>query len=325
MKEFDLIKNYFADGGFRRKDVLVGIGDDAAVTKVPQGQLLVSSTDTLLEGKHFLKGTAPDYIAHKAIACNLSDLASMGAEPAWINLSLSLPEVNQAWLAKFSAKIHELSEYFSFQLIGGDTIQGPLSISITAQGFVPEDNAILRSGAQSGDLIMVTGTLGDAGAGLDILLDKIQVEASDAEYLKQRHWQPTPRILAGTTLRRVASACIDISDGLIQDLGHIAKQSGTGVILHLDKLPISEQLGNNIPDLMDALSYAATAGDDYELLFTVPEEHRVHIETSLASYNIDVTCIGQMTGAQGRFDIKLNDQAFDMSSFANNGFEHFNL
>jgi thiamine-monophosphate kinase len=323
LKEFDLIANYFATGGHQRKDVLIGIGDDAAVTKVPQGQLLASTTDTLVEGVHFLPGTPPEYIAHKAVACNLSDLAAMGAEPAWINLSLSIPKTDELWLSAFSNKLHELSEYFSFQLIGGDTVQGPLSITITAQGFVPEDNALTRGGAKAGDLIMVTGTLGDAGAGLDILLDKISVDPEASNYLTLRHWCPTPRILAGTTLRRIASSCIDISDGLLQDLGHLVEKSGTGALIHLDKLPISEHLGKNIDDLSKALKYAATAGDDYELLFTVSEEQRVHIETSLASYNIDVTCIGKMTGATGKIDIRLDEKPFDISTLASEGFEHF--
>jgi len=323
LKEFDLINNFFAHAGHQRKDVVVGIGDDGAVTRVPQGQFLVTTTDTLVEGVHFLPDTCPKAIAHKSVAVNLSDLAAMGAEPAWISLSLSLPSVDQTWLAAFSEKIHELSEYFSFQLIGGDTVQGPLSISITAQGFIPEDNALLRSGAKPGDWIMVTGTLGDAGLGLDILKGLRDINGKDADYLKSRHLYPTPRILAGTTLRRVATSCIDVSDGLIQDLKHLAACSKTGALLHLDKLPISEELGKNVPNLHDALSYAASAGDDYELLFTVSEEHRVHIETSLSSYNIAVTCIGQMTGAVGRLDLRLDDKPFEFDKSKGHGFEHF--
>lgn len=323
MKEFDLIGNYFAKGGYVRKDVLLGIGDDAAVTKVPTGQCVVTTTDTLVEGVHFLADTAPEAIAHKAIAVNLSDLAAMGAEPAWISLSLSLPNINENWVKAFSEKIHSLSHYFSFQLIGGDTVQGPLSITITAQGFIPDNNQITRSGAEPNDWLLVTGCLGDAGVGLDILTDKVRVSnAEHASYLKNRHWFPTPRVLAGTTLRRVATSCIDVSDGLIQDLNQVILRSEVGAIVHLDKLPISEALGKNIENLTAALTYAATAGDDYELLFTVPEEQRVYIETALANYNIPVTCIGQITGATGKIDLRLDEQPFEFES-KKIGFEHF--
>jgi thiamine-monophosphate kinase len=323
VKEFDLIGNYFAKGGYVRKDVLLGIGDDAAVTRVPAGQCVVTTTDTLVEGVHFLAETAPEAIAHKAIAVNLSDLSAMGAEPAWISLSLSLPSIDESWVKAFSEKIHSLSHYFSFQLIGGDTVQGPLSITVTAQGFIPDDNQITRSGAQAGDWILVTGCLGDAGLGLDILRNKVNVTNPEhAIYLKNRHWFPTPRVLAGTTLRRIASSCIDISDGLLKDLGHVISRSEVGALVHLDKLPISEALGESIEDVVDAVTYAATAGDDYELLFTVPEEQRVHIETSLASYNIPVTCIGQITGAKGKLDLRLDEKPFEFES-GHFGFEHF--
>lgn len=323
MKEFDLIGNYFAKGGYVRKDVLLGIGDDAAVTKVPVGQCVVTTTDTIVEGVHFLPESAPESIAHRAIAVNLSDLAAMGAQPAWISLSLSLPSINESWIKAFSEKIHSLSHYFSFQLIGGDTVQGPLSITVTAQGFIPDNNQITRSGAEPGDWLFVTGSLGDAGVGLDLLQNKVAVSnPKHASYLKNRHWFPTPRVLAGTTLRRIATSCIDISDGLIQDLKHVISRSGVGVIVHLDKLPISEAITKNIEHRIDAITYAATAGDDYELLFTVPEEQRVHIETALASYDIPVTRIGQITGATGKIDLRLNEKPFEFES-TKLGFEHF--
>lgn len=323
MKEFDLISNHFSKGGFQRKDVLIGIGDDAAVTRVPSGQCLVTTTDTMVEGVHFLAGTQPEAIAHKLVAVNLSDLSAMGAEPAWVSLSLSLPQIDPAWIKAFSEKLHSLSEYFSFQLIGGDTVQGPLSITLTAQGFIPEDNQITRAGAQAGDWIMVTGCLGDAGVGLDILKGLRHVDnLEQASYLKNRHWFPTPRVLAGTTMRRIASSCIDLSDGLVQDIQHITAASQVGVLIHLDKLPISEALGENVDNLLDAITYAATAGDDYELLFTVPEEQRVNIETALSSYDIPVTCIGQVTGAVGKVDLRIDEKPFKFSASAK-GFEHF--
>jgi thiamine-monophosphate kinase len=277
----------------------------------------------MVVGVHFLPGTEPEAIAHKAVAVNLSDLSAMGAEPAWISLSLSLPNINEAWIKSFSTKVHSLSKYFSFQLIGGDTVQGPLSITITAQGFIPEDNQIKRSGANPNDWILVTGSLGDAGVGLDLLKQNIKIyNPEHASYLKNRHWFPTPRVLAGTTLRRIATSCIDVSDGLVQDLKQVIRLSKVGALVHLDKLPLSEALSESIGNINDAVTYAATSGDDYELLFTVPEEQRVNIETALASYNIPVTCIGQITGATGKLDLRLNDEPFQLDP-NKLGFEHF--
>ncbi|MGY0603215.1 MAG: thiamine-phosphate kinase, partial [Paraglaciecola chathamensis] len=209
MKEFSLIDTYFRDVSFQRKDVLLGIGDDCAITQIPAGQALATTTDTLVSGVHFLPDADPKAIAQKAIAVNLSDLAAMGAEPAWLSLSLSLPNVDENWLKAFSEGFKELTEYYSIQLIGGDTVQGPLAITITAQGFVAADQALKRSGAKPGDFVYVTGTLGDAGLGLDILQDHTDVDnAEHKAYLLNRLHYPSPRVFAGTSLRRVANACI---------------------------------------------------------------------------------------------------------------------
>ena len=307
-----------------RRDVAIGIGDDGAVTQVPEKQLLVTTTDTLVEGTHFLPNTDAAAIAHKAIAVNLSDLAAMGAEPAWISLSLSIPQADQAWLAAFADKIHQLSQYYGFQLIGGDTVQGPLAVTITAQGFVPTGSVLRRDGAALNDLVYVTGTLGDAGLGLDLLQDKLAINnKTDFDFLTKRHWFPTPRVLAGTTLRRLASACIDLSDGLIRDAQQIADASSVGMLIHLEKLPLSPALGNNIECLEQALSYATGSGDDYELLFTVSEDNRVTVETALQSYDIPFTCIGQVTGASGKIDLSLDEHKFAVSQLNRQGFEHF--
>lgn len=324
MNEFSLIQKYFYDSSFSRKDVIVGVGDDAAVTRVAENQLLATTTDTLVQGVHFLDKSSPEDIAHKSVAVNMSDLAAMGAEPSWISLSLSLPELNEQWLEAFSNKLRELTEYYSIQLIGGDTVKGPLSITITAQGFIPEQSVITRSGAKNGDWIFVTGTLGDAGAGLDVLTQKVIIkDYDDKQYLIDRHRRPTPRVIAGTALRRLATSCIDISDGLLQDVMHIAKASDTGVKLDLDKLPISGALGRNVPDLEQALRYACMSGDDYELLFTVSEEHRTTAQTALDSYSVPYTCVGQMTGAVGKLDLRLDGACFEFSEPSQLGYQHF--
>lgn len=324
MNEFNLIQRYFASSNIARKDVIIGIGDDAAITQVPENQLLATTTDTLVEGVHFLAGTDASAIAHKAISVNLSDLAAMGAEPSWISLSLSIPEADETWLQQFSDKLIELSDYYSVQLIGGDTVKGPLSITITAQGIVPPNSVLTRSGANAGDWIFVTGCLGDAGAGLDILLGKLEVSDSGArDYLLNRHLCPSARVLAGTTLRRLATSCIDVSDGLLQDLQHVMRASNTGAIIHLDKLPISEQLGTNVADLKQALTYATAAGDDYELLFTVSEEHRTSVLTALDNYGIDYANIGMMTGAVGKVDLRLDDKPYELEVSNAAGYLHF--
>ncbi|MBU3003228.1 thiamine-phosphate kinase [Paraglaciecola arctica] len=320
MKEFNVIDHFFKAKSIQRKDVIVGIGDDGAVTHIPQGQALVTTTDTLLSGVHFLPETSPHAIAQKAVAVNLSDLAAMGAEPAWISLSLSLPAVDEAWLEAFSNGLQEHAEYYSVQLIGGDTVQGPLAITITAQGFVPFDQALTRSQAQPGDSIYVTGTLGDAGLGLDIAQKKYVLEDQlNTDYLLNRLNYPTPRLMAGTCLRRVASACIDVSDGLVSDITHILNASGCGATIHIDKLPMSQALKESV-STQQAIDYALSAGDDYELLFTVSEEQKGHLETTLASANVHATYIGQMNGSMGKLEFRQADKPYE---FNVKGYQHF--
>ncbi|MGS2720910.1 thiamine-phosphate kinase [Paraglaciecola aestuariivivens] len=320
MKEFNLIENFFKAKSFQRKDVIIGIGDDCAVTHVPQGQALVTTTDTLLSGVHFLPDTSAHAIAQKAIAVNLSDLAAMGAEPAWISLSLSLPEIDKAWLEDFSNGLQQHAEYYSIQLIGGDTVQGPLAITITAQGFVPCHQALTRSQAKPGDSIYVTGTLGDAGLGLDLATNKLSIgDKLNREYLINRLNYPTPRLLFGTNLRRIASACIDLSDGLVSDIQHVLKGSQCGATVHVNKLPLSRALKQSV-SIEQAYDYALSAGDDYELLFTVSEEQKGNLETSLANANVSATYIGQVNGNCGKLDLRLNDKTFN---YAKKGYQHF--
>lgn len=319
MKEFDLIDRYFASGGHKRKDVIVGIGDDCAVTTVAENQQLAITTDTLVGGVHFLIDAPARSVAYKAVAVNLSDLAAMGAEPAWISLSLSMPSIDEDWLEEFVSGLYELTQYYSVQLIGGDTVCGPMSMTITAQGFVPPSSELKRSTAKPGDWIYVTGTLGDAGAGLAILKGELQAETENREYLVNRHHFPTPRVMAGTALRRTANSCIDISDGLVADLQHIMDASDCGALLHVDRLPISNALFETV-EAKKAYELALTAGDDYELIFTVNEEQRGNLETTLANANVNVTCIGQVNGHKGQLDLKLYEDRFELNDDA--GYEH---
>jgi thiamine-monophosphate kinase len=320
VKEFNVIEYFFKAKSIQRKDVIIGIGDDGAVTQIPQGQALVTTTDTLVSGVHFLADTPPHAIAQKAIAVNLSDLAAMGAQPAWMSLSLCLPEVDEDWLEDFSNGLQEHAEYYSVQLIGGDTVKGPLVITITAQGFVPFEQALTRSKAKPGDSVYVTGTLGDAGLGLRIAQKKIAVNhVLNQNYLLNRLNYPTPRLLVGTSLRRIASSCIDISDGLVSDIKHILKASQCGATIHVDKLPISNALKESV-NYNQAIGYALSAGDDYELLFTVSEEQKGHLERTLANANVHATYIGQLNGSVGKLELRQADKLFEYSS---EGYEHF--
>ena len=293
--EFSLIARYFDRVRTSRLDVETGIGDDCALLNIPEKQTLAISTDTLVAGNHFLPDIDPTDLAWKALAVNLSDLAAMGADPAWLTLALTLPDVDEAWLEAFSDGLFELLNYYDMQLIGGDTTRGPLSMTLGIHGYVPVGRALKRSGAKPGDWIYVTGTPGDSAAGLAILQNRLQVaDATDADYLLQRHLRPTPRILQGQALRDLASAAIDISDGLISDLGHIVNASGCGARVNVDVLPYSTALSQHV-EPEQALRWALSGGEDYELCFTVPEINRGALDVALGNLGAAFTCIGQMS------------------------------
>lgn len=318
MKEFDLISSFFTEQVVTRKDVVLGIGDDAALLEIPEKKQLAVTTDTLVAGVHFPLGTPPRAIGHKAIAVNLSDLAAMGAEPAWISLALTLPDVDQHWLAEFSAGVFELCEYYHVQVIGGDTTQGPLSITVTAQGVVPGEKALKRCAAKPGDLIYVTGHLGDGALALDALLNQREVSAGTLANITQRLYYPVPRILAGQTIRDYANAAIDISDGLMADLGHICLRSEVGAVIQAENLPLSDSLKASVDD-KTAIEYALFGGDDYELLFTVSPDKKGGLESALAQSGIDVTCIGQIKSNQ-KVSVTLDGKTFHSDKA---GFQHF--
>ena len=292
--EFSLIARYFDRVRTSRLDVETGIGDDCALLTIPDKQTLAISTDTLVCGRHFLPDIDPADLAYKALAVNVSDLAAMGADPAWLTLALTLPSVDEAWLEAFSDALFDQLNYYDMQLIGGDTTAGPLSMTLGIHGFVPAGRALKRSGAKPGDWIYVTGTPGDSAAGLAILQNRLTVaDASDADWLVKRHLRPTPRVLHGQALRDRASAAIDLSDGLTSDLGHILKASGVGARVELDAFPLSEPLRRNV-EPEQALRWALAGGEDYELCFTVPELNRGTLDVALNNLGAPFTCIGQI-------------------------------
>lgn len=292
--EFSLIKQYFTSQPVKRKDVSTGIGDDCAILTVPEKQQVAISTDTLVSGIHFLPTISPEDLAYKALAVNISDLAAVGADPAWASLALTLPKVDNDWLEAFSRSLFALAEYYSIQLIGGDTTKGPLSLTFTIQGLVPQGMALLRSGAKIGDWIYVTGFLGDSAAGLAVLQNRLQPsQAESRDYFITRHLRPQPRLLQGQALRSLASAAIDISDGLISDLNHILTASGCGARINLDALPYSTAMKSQVSK-EQAEVWALSGGEDYELCFTVPEINRGALDIALAHTGADFHCIGQI-------------------------------
>ncbi|VVC76538.1 Thiamine-monophosphate kinase [Aquicella siphonis] len=297
MSEFDIINKYFAARAKNRPDVRVGIGDDAAVVQPAPGSELVITTDTLIAGVHFPETTLPYDIGHKALAVNLSDLAAMGATPAWVTLALTLPQESADWIKSFCDGFFTLADRYSVQLIGGDLTRGPLSITVQALGYAPIGKALLRSGAKPTDLIYVTGTLGDAGLGLRFLQQGITLDVSYQPWILERLNRPEPRIMAGEILRFLASAAIDISDGLAADLGHILESSHAGALIYPDQLPLSEASTCTLAPA-EAITLALTAGDDYELCFTLPAELRGTLER-LPSFPCRLTCIGEITRQPG--------------------------
>lgn len=323
MKEFELIQTYFSGRGPQRKDVVLGVGDDAALTKMPQDMLLVVATDTMVENTHFFKDSCPRSIGHRCLAVNLSDFAAMGAEPAWASIALTLPTVDEAWVKEFTEGLFEIAEYYNVQIIGGDTTQGPLAVSVSLKGFVAEGKALLRSGAKAGDWIYVTGQLGDSALAVESKLGKQSISQETFKAVEQRFNYPSARIAAGHVLRHAATSALDISDGLVQDLGHIIKASNVSAHIDVDLVPISpvvqEAVGKE-----KAIELALMGGEDYELLFTVPEEQKGYLELNATAMGINYTCIGQMKGnANGSPTISLtkNDEPFDLSS--KQGFQHF--
>jgi thiamine-monophosphate kinase len=319
MSEFDLVARIRARAS-TRKDVLLGIGDDAAILHVPVGHDLVVSTDTINIGVHFPHDTASADIGWKALAVNLSDLAAMGATPTWCTLALSLPDADIDWLDAFLDGFCALADLHDVALVGGDTTRGPLSITVTVHGLVPHGAALRRDGAQIGDDIWVSGTLGDAAAGL-VLLSHSPLEGleeTQRAQLLMRLNRPTPRIALGIALHGIANACIDISDGLTADLGHVLRASGVGAELELAAMPMSDALRPLDPVAREAFQLGG--GDDYELCFTAATVHADRVRAAATAADTSVTRIGRIHDGSG-----LRLLAVDGTSRAIEplGYEHF--
>jgi len=313
LAEFSLIQRYFARLGSSRGDVLLGVGDDAAQLQVPNDQTLVTAIDTLVSGVHFPEATPPADIGYKLLAVNLSDMAAMGAEPSWFTLALTLPRSDEAWLAPFAAGLSQLAEAHQLALVGGDTTQGPLVLSLQINGFVPVGQCLKRSGAQPGDRIYVTGTLGDAALGLQVAMKGLAL--TDGDYLVGRLNRPTPRVVVGLALRGIAHSAIDISDGLLADLGHITQQSGVAAQVQLQRLPLSSAYRAANPGYQPAL----TGGDDYELCFTAPPAAEDQIMAVADQCGCPISCIGEIVAGSG---IRCFDGEIP-ATVATGGYQHF--
>ena len=316
MDEFALIRRFFAAPATGRDDVALGIGDDAALLKVPPGQELAVSTDSLVAGVHFPLDLPADAVAHRALASNLSDLAAMGAVPAWVLMALTLPEVDEPWLEGFSRGFFSLAKQHGVALVGGNVARGPLNITLTVQGLVPAGTALTRAGAAVGDLVYITGNPGDAAAGLALL----QKGGADPQHpCVRRFAYPQPRIAAGQALRGVASAAIDVSDGLLADLGHLLEARGFGAKLALSRLPVSKELLSLYPE-EQAWALALTGGDDYELCFTVHADRATEAESRLQAAGCAVACIGAIEATPGIYCLDPKGQP---RSYTHPGHRHF--
>jgi thiamine-monophosphate kinase len=300
--EFDLIRRFFMRGQpakAAQSGVILGVGDDAAVLALPPDTELVAAVDTLVAGRHFPQGTDARSIGHRALAVNLSDMAAMGATPAWATLSLTVPSVDAAWLELFSAGLLDLADVSGVALVGGDTTRGPLTVAVQILGHVPRGTALRRDGARAGDLLAVTGTLGDAGAGLHFVTTPPTAEIRLAALeLIRRFDYPAPRVSFGLAARGIATAAMDLSDGLIGDLPKLAQASGLAAHVAVERLPLSEAMRAAVPGIL-ARDWALAAGDDYELLLAVPAPHYAALEAKADQLNLRLTAIGELRAGEG--------------------------
>jgi thiamine-monophosphate kinase len=327
--ETTLIERYFRHLGSVRTDVVLGIGDDAALLRAPPGHELALTTDSLVEGVHFHPGAPPRSLGHRALAVNLSDLAAMGATPCWALLSLSLPAIDEAWLGEFSTGFGLLARSCNVALVGGNLSRGPLNITVQLCGAVPSGTALRRSGARPGHELWVSGTLGDAAAGLQLGSDAgggamagMAIAAGTAsvaerEWLRGRFEFPTPRLALGQALRGIASSCMDVSDGLLADAARLAEASGCGAIIQVEQLPVSAALRAHEP--ASSWQRALQGGEDYELCFTAPPEQATRLQQLATELALPLTPCGTLQAAAG---LVLRSGS-SVIQFSQSSFEHF--
>ena len=318
MDEFSLIEQFFRPIAIKHQEVILGIGDDAACLQLSANQDLLISTDTLVAEVHFLSTWRPYDMAYRALMTNISDIAAMGATPRWVTLALTLPQLNEQWLASFAQGLHAALAEYNLDLIGGDTTKGPLSITITIMGVTPQGQAIRRRGAKPGDLIFVSGELGGAALAVQSLRELV-VSSQDQACLMAKLLRPKPRVDFSLLLRSYATAAIDISDGLSADLNHICKASGVGACLNQDTIPLHPLLRQYL-EAQSAMELALTGGDDYELCFTVSKSKHQSFMAALAEQNMACYPIGVIEEQPG-LRVKMVDNQY--KTITPKGYDHF--
>jgi len=323
ISESELIERYFIGrGAARAGDVRIGIGDDAAVVAVPRGCELVLTTDVQVEGVHFLKSAPPRALGHRALAVNLSDIAAMGGEPSWMLLSLVLPDARERWLREFSRALGALATRAGVALVGGNLSRGPLSITIALVGLVPAGKALRRDGARAGDDLYVSGTLGDAAGGLELLRRRGGISTAAARYLRRRFEYPQARVALGQALRGIASACIDVSDGLYVDASRLLSASECSATLELEALPVSAPLRQLCGSR--ALTLALSGGEDYELCFTAPDRQRAALARLARRLRLPIARIGTVRRGAGGLQLRGLDGK-SVTQFSALAFDHFGV
>jgi thiamine-monophosphate kinase len=316
MSEFDLIRRYFTRA---TPSALLGVGDDAALLQVGEGSVLAVSTDMLVSGTHFLPDADPFMLGHKTLAVNLSDMAAMGATPRWAMLAIALPDADESWLERFGAGFFALAQQYGVELVGGDTTRGPLNLCVTICGEVPELQALRRSGAQVGDEVWVSGTLGDAALALAHLQGRIVLSLDEFDACAPALHQPQPRVALGLALRGLANCAIDISDGLLGDLGHILDASQVGAEIDLALLPVSA-VSRAYAQQPLGKQCVLSGGDDYELCFTAPAMRHAGIMSISARLGLPLTCIGRIVAGRG---CVVHDASGDLIDMEASGYDHF--
>jgi thiamine-monophosphate kinase len=318
MSEFALIETIRERTALERNDVTVGIGDDGAILVPSAGHDLVVCSDTLIAGMHFPHGTRAWDIGWKAVAVNLSDLAAMGAEPAWATLSLTVPDDDMRWVAEFADGFAAIAHPHRLALVGGDTTRGTLTIGLTVIGQVPRGNALTRGGARVGDDVFVTGTLGDAAAGLTIVRDHALLDRNEQDLVTRLN-RPTPRVETGIALRGIASACIDVSDGLVADFNHVCRRSGVGAEIEAALLPASTAL-SAWAGVSLRRKLQLGGGDDYELAFSAAPKDVERVRERLAAIGVGVTRIGRVVDGEC---VRVLDDDGSEIDVDRGGWEHF--
>lgn len=314
--EFELIARHFTRPA---ANAVLGVGDDCALLDITHGMDLAVSTDTMVSGTHFFPDVNPENLGHKTLAVNLSDMAAMGATPYWAMLALTLPKVDHDWLAAFAKGFFDLAEEFNVSLVGGDTTRGPLALTVTIMGEVPAGAALRRSGAKVGNDVWVSGSIGDAALAIAHHHGRVKLEPADHEEVAMRLYEPTPRVALGQALRGMATAAIDISDGLLADLGHICRLSGVGATVELASIPVSA-IGAKHIGSEEGRNIVVAGGDDYELCFTTHPNSRESIQDLTKMLDVRLTRVGQIKRGKGVSLLGLDGKAAKIDG---RGYDHF--